>query len=125
MCVGVFAASNGFLAFFLGYVSFNTNKLTNALTMTVTGNVKQALSITIGIWYVLTPISCSHANKHTSQALLCIAHCAPRVCVRVCGWHRYFGVVVTYLNASGIIITLFGGALYSYVQYTSQTRVPA
>ncbi|KAF5136597.1 putative sugar phosphate/phosphate translocator [Metarhizium anisopliae] len=41
---------NGFLAFLLNISSFNTNKLAGALTMTVCGNLKQCLTVLIGIF---------------------------------------------------------------------------
>lgn len=43
-------AGNGFLAFLLNISSFNTNKLAGALTMTVCGNLKQCLTVLIGIF---------------------------------------------------------------------------
>jgi hypothetical protein len=43
-------AINGTLAFGLNYVSFAANKKTSPLTMTVAANVKQCLSIILGIW---------------------------------------------------------------------------
>jgi drug/metabolite transporter (DMT)-like permease len=42
-------AGNGFLAFLLNISSFNTNKLAGALTMTVCGNLKQCLTVMLGI----------------------------------------------------------------------------
>jgi drug/metabolite transporter (DMT)-like permease len=41
--------SNGFLAFLLNIASFNTNKLAGALTMTVCGNLKQIMTVALGI----------------------------------------------------------------------------
>ena len=41
---------NGILAFFLNVTSFKTNKVAGALTMTVAGNVKQCLTILLGIF---------------------------------------------------------------------------
>jgi hypothetical protein len=41
---------NGVLAFLLNVASFTANKMTGALTMTVAGNVKQCLSVVVGIW---------------------------------------------------------------------------
>lgn len=41
---------NGFLAFLLNISSFNTNKLAGALTMTVCGNLKQCLTVLLGIF---------------------------------------------------------------------------
>lgn len=43
-------AGNGFLAFLLNVSSFSTNKLAGALTMTVCGNLKQCLTVLIGIF---------------------------------------------------------------------------
>lgn len=43
-------AGNGFLAFLLNISSFNTNKLAGALTMTVCGNLKQCLTVLLGIF---------------------------------------------------------------------------
>ena len=43
-------AGNGFLAFLLNISSFNTNKLAGALTMTVCGNLKQCLTVLVGIF---------------------------------------------------------------------------
>jgi drug/metabolite transporter (DMT)-like permease len=41
---------NGFLAFLLNIASFNTNKLAGALTMTVCGNLKQIMTVALGIF---------------------------------------------------------------------------
>jgi hypothetical protein len=41
---------NGALAFGLNFVSFAANKKTSPLTMTVAANIKQCLSIILGIW---------------------------------------------------------------------------
>lgn len=41
---------NGALAFGLNYVSFAANKKTSPLTMTVAANIKQCLSIILGVW---------------------------------------------------------------------------
>lgn len=40
---------NGFLAFLLNITSFQTNKLAGALTISVCGNIKQCLTIMLGI----------------------------------------------------------------------------
>lgn len=40
---------NGLLAFLLNVSSFSTNKVAGALTMTVCGNVKQCLTVLLGI----------------------------------------------------------------------------
>jgi len=42
-------AGNGILAFVLNVSSFSANKNTGALTMTVCGNVKQCLTVLLGI----------------------------------------------------------------------------
>ena len=42
-------SGNGFLALLLNISSFNTNKLAGALTMTVCGNLKQCLTVALGI----------------------------------------------------------------------------
>ncbi len=42
-------AGNGALAFALNIASFSTNRQTGALTMTVCGNVKQSLTVLLGI----------------------------------------------------------------------------
>jgi hypothetical protein len=43
-------AVNGALAFGLNYVSFAANKKTSPLTITVAANIKQCLSIILGVW---------------------------------------------------------------------------
>lgn len=48
---------NGTLAFFLNWVSFTANAKTSALSMTVAGNVKQALLIILAIYIFNTHIS--------------------------------------------------------------------
>lgn len=45
----VFIISNAAMAFGLNLVSFQTNKVAGALTISVTGNVKQCLTIVLGI----------------------------------------------------------------------------
>lgn len=40
---------NGFLAFLLNITSFQTNKIAGALTLTVCGNVKQCLTVLLGV----------------------------------------------------------------------------
>ena len=42
-------AGNGLLAFCLNVSSFSTNKVAGALTMTVCGNIKQCLTVLLGI----------------------------------------------------------------------------
>ena len=44
-----FIVGNGLLAFFLNVASFNTNKIAGALTITVCGNLKQAITLALGI----------------------------------------------------------------------------
>lgn len=46
---GLALAGNGILAFVLNIASFSANKNTGALTMTVCGNVKQCLTVLLGI----------------------------------------------------------------------------
>jgi hypothetical protein len=46
----VFLLGNGLLAFFLNVSSFQTNKLAGALTISVCGNLKQAVTLAIGIF---------------------------------------------------------------------------
>lgn len=48
---------NGLLAMWLNWVSFTANKQTSALSMTVAGNVKQALSIILAIYIFNTRVS--------------------------------------------------------------------
>lgn len=48
---------NGLLAMWLNWVSFTANKKTSALSMTVAGNVKQALSIVLAIYIFNTRIT--------------------------------------------------------------------
>ena len=48
---------NGILAFFLNWVSFTANAKTSALSMTVAGNVKQALLIIFAIYIFNTKVS--------------------------------------------------------------------
>ena len=43
-------AVNGALAFALNYTSFTANSKTSPLTMTVAANIKQCLSIVLGVW---------------------------------------------------------------------------
>lgn len=50
-------AGNGALAFALNWVSFTANQKTGALSMTVAGNVKQALSILLAVWVFATPVN--------------------------------------------------------------------
>lgn len=48
---------NAFMAMCLNWVSFTANKKTSALTMTVAGNIKQALSIVLAIYIFDTNVS--------------------------------------------------------------------
>ncbi|KAJ5344806.1 Drug/metabolite transporter [Penicillium brevicompactum] len=50
MATVAFLLGNGLLAFFLNVSSFQTNKLAGALTISVCGNLKQALTLAIGIF---------------------------------------------------------------------------
>lgn len=47
--IAIALVGNGFLAFLLNVSSFQTNKIAGALTMTVCGNVKQCLTVLLGI----------------------------------------------------------------------------
>lgn len=44
-----FIVGNGLLAFVLNIASFQTNKIAGALTITVAGNLKQAITLALGI----------------------------------------------------------------------------
>ncbi|KAJ3218189.1 UAA transporter [Dinochytrium kinnereticum] len=68
---------NGVLAFFLNFISFMANRRVGALSMTVAGNVKQSMTITLSVWV--------------------------------------FGYIITTLNGLGILLTLIGGAWYSFI----------
>jgi drug/metabolite transporter (DMT)-like permease len=48
---------NGMLAMWLNWVSFTANQKTSALTMTVAGNVKQALSIILAVYVFNTQVT--------------------------------------------------------------------
>ena len=50
-------AGNGILAFFLSVASLHTNKLAGALTMTVCANLKQCLTVLLGIAVFHTRVS--------------------------------------------------------------------
>ena len=52
---------NGFMAFLLNLISFSANKKVGALTMTVAGNVKQILTILLGILLWNIPIGLVNA----------------------------------------------------------------
>lgn len=58
--LGLILAGNGFLAFLLNVSSFSTNKVAGALTMTVCANIKQCLTIVLGI--VLFDVHLSSLN---------------------------------------------------------------
>jgi ABC-type arginine/histidine transport system permease subunit len=49
MCTVVFILGNGILALVLNIASFQTNKIAGALTITVAGNLKQAITLALGI----------------------------------------------------------------------------
>jgi hypothetical protein len=53
--------ANGLMAFALNVVSFQTNKIVGALAVTVCGNVKQALTILLGIVLFNVPIGLMNA----------------------------------------------------------------
>lgn len=48
---------NAALAFGLNWISFAVNKETSALTLTVAGNVKQAVSVALGVLIFSTPVN--------------------------------------------------------------------
>jgi hypothetical protein len=75
---------NGFLAFALNVSSFSTNKVAGALTMTVCANIKQCLTIVLGI--------------------------------------LLFNVHLNMLNMWGILITVAGGVIYSFVELDSKKK---
>ena len=75
---------NGGLAFVLNVVSFTTNKMVGALSMTVAGNVKQCLSVVVGVWV--------------------------------------FRVKVGWLNGTGIVVALVGGAWYASIEAARKKR---
>ncbi|KAJ5530258.1 Drug/metabolite transporter [Penicillium freii] len=64
---------NGLLAFFLNVSSFQTNKLAGALTISVCGNLKQAITLAIGI-FVFKDFTVDILNG--TGILLVIAGCA-------------------------------------------------
>lgn len=47
--IALFLLGNGCLAFVLNVASFQTNRLAGALTITVCGNLKQAVTLALGI----------------------------------------------------------------------------
>jgi hypothetical protein len=75
---------NGILAFMLNIASFNTNKVAGALTMTVCGNLKQCLTVLLGIFI--------------------------------------FDVTVEFLNGTGMLITMFGAAIYSKAELDNKKK---
>ena len=77
-------AGNGALAFLLNISSFSTNKIAGALTMTVCANIKQCLTILLGI--------------------------------------ALFNVKLSPLNGLGILVTVAGGVLYSFVELNGNRR---
>ena len=50
-------SGNGILAFVLNVVSFETNKLAGALTLTICANLKQCLTIVLGAFLWDVPVS--------------------------------------------------------------------
>ena len=61
---------NGLLAFMLNYVSFTANKRTSALSMTVAGNVKQAMSIGLSVFLYSYVVSFLNGiGKHHPSSL--------------------------------------------------------
>ena len=49
ICTVAFILGNGLLALVLNIASFQTNKIAGALTITVAGNLKQAITLALGI----------------------------------------------------------------------------
>lgn len=49
MCIVAFILGNGLPALVLNIASFQTNKIAGALTITVAGNLKQAITLALGI----------------------------------------------------------------------------
>lgn len=49
LCTVAFILGNGLLALVLNIASFQTNKIAGALTITVAGNLKQAITLALGI----------------------------------------------------------------------------
>lgn len=68
-----FLLGNGLLAFLLNVSSFQTNKLAGALTISVCGNLKQALTLAMGI-FVFKDFTVDLLNG--SGILLVLAGCA-------------------------------------------------
>ena len=80
----LFLAGNGQLAFLLNISSFYTNKIAGALTVTVCANLKQCLTVLLGI--------------------------------------LLFDVKVGLWNGAGMLMTLFGAAIYSKVELESKGK---
>lgn len=104
---GQFSKSFGFAlllnattAFLLNIVGFQTNKMAGALTVTVCGNVKQALTIVSHPFCPDTPQ-------------------APLTCNKAFGI-TIFHVQVGMMNAMGMLITVAGAAWYSAVELRSK-----
>ena len=53
--------ANGMLAMWLNWVSFTANQKTSALTMTVAGNIKQALSIILAVYVFGSRVTAANA----------------------------------------------------------------
>lgn len=70
-------AGNGLIAFLLNVSSFQTNKLAGALTITVAGNLKQCLTILLGI--VLFNVKVSFLNGLGMFITVCGAACYSKV----------------------------------------------
>lgn len=76
---------NGVIACGLNIVSFTANKKAGPLTMTVSANCKQVLTILLAVFL--------------------------------------FNLNINFTNAVGILLTLSGGALYAYVEYTEKRHL--
>jgi drug/metabolite transporter (DMT)-like permease len=74
---------NGLLALWLNWVSFTANKKTSALTMTVAGNIKQALSVVLAI-YIFD-------SRITSLNFIGVV-----IALSGGAWYRYFSVLRRY-----------------------------
>jgi len=83
-------AGNGFLAFMLNVSSFSTNKVAGALTMTVCGNIKQCLTVLLGI--VLFGVKVGFLNGLGMAVALCGAGWYSMVELRSKGAKKALGV---------------------------------
>ena len=91
--VAVVLALNGVMAFGLNVVSFAANKKVGALTMTVAGNVKQTLTVVLGVALfdvVVGPVNAFGKSTSCMSELSTAAN-----------------------EDIGILLTLLGGALYA------------